>query len=73
MPLIDINKVKNRKKPICPYCEETIDRFGSTLKTGRRGYEILFCLECASLLAVVPEGKDIYDAESTIDIISKKS
>jgi hypothetical protein len=68
MPSIDVNK----KKPICPYCKETIDRFGSTLKAGRKGYEILFCLECGSFLAVIPEGQDVYEPKGTMDIIREK-
>jgi hypothetical protein len=46
--------------------------FLSLIKVGRNGYEILFCLECGSLLAVVPEKKDVYDSEGTADIISGK-
>jgi hypothetical protein len=63
---------KNKKEPICPYCKESIDRFGSTLKVGRKGYEILFCLECGSFLAVIPEGPDLYDPEATMDIIRER-
>jgi hypothetical protein len=55
VPVIDKEKTKNKKPPICPYCEETIVRPSFVPEKGiEPEYRYMFCPECNALLAIIP-------------------
>jgi hypothetical protein len=68
--MINKDRTKNMKAPVCPYCESSIHSLSSTPEPGGEPFfQYKYCSECKALLAIVPMPPDVYDVESTKKIV----
>jgi hypothetical protein len=75
MPLIDKDRTKNKKAPVCPYCESSIYSPSFMPEPGVEPFfQYMYCPVCKALLAIVPIPPTVpYDVEGTKEIVQTGS